>query len=64
MGVQAPLAFDLNTAEVGVLRLVPGITDAEVGRWRAERQRVPFYSFDDFRARVALRPVVLSALSF
>lgn len=62
MGVQAPLGFDLNTAEEGVLRLVPGITDAEVGRWLAERQRLPFASADDFRARVALRPAVLATL--
>lgn len=62
MGVEAPLAFDLNTAEAGVLRLLPGITDAEVGRWLAERQRLPFASADDFRARVALRPAVLSGL--
>ncbi|MCU0293580.1 MAG: general secretion pathway protein GspK [Thermoanaerobaculaceae bacterium] len=62
MGVQAPLGFDLNTAEVGVLRCVPGMSDAEVGRWLAARQQAPFASFDDFRARVALRPVVLSGL--
>ena len=62
MGVEAPLGFDLNTAEEGVLRLLPGITDTEVTRWLSERRRAPFASVDDFRTRVALRPDVLSGL--
>lgn len=62
MDVRAPLAFDLNTAEEGVLRLVPDIADPEVIRWLAERHRTPFASLEDFRARVALRPEVFSGL--
>jgi hypothetical protein len=62
MGVHAPLGLDLNTAEEGVLRLLPGITDTEVTRWLTERRRAPFASADDFRQRVALRPEVLSAM--
>lgn len=64
MDVEAPLGFDLNTAEEGVLRCVPGISDEEVARWLAERERAPFLSAADFRARVSLRPQVTAKLAF
>lgn len=62
MGIEAPLGFDLNTAERGVLRLVPKISEDEVSRWLSERQRAPFASAADFTARVPLRPDVASSL--
>lgn len=62
MGVDAPLRFDVNTAEEGVLRVIPGISEAEVARWLAERERTAFTSARDFRARVTLRPEVAAQL--
>ena len=41
---------------------IPGITDEEVARWAAERQRAPFVTADDFDARVALGAAARSAL--
>ncbi|HPC83806.1 MAG TPA: hypothetical protein P5234_10725 [Thermoanaerobaculaceae bacterium] len=64
MGVEAPLGFDLNTAEEGVLRAIPGISDAEVARWLAEREQSPFASGSDFQGRVALRPQVAATLRY
>lgn len=60
--VEAPLRFDLNTAEEGALRAIPGIADDEVARWLAERERAPFASVGDFRARVSLRPAIAALL--
>lgn len=60
--VHAPLCFDVNTAEEGTLRAVPGISEAEVTRWLAERERAPFASAADFRARVPLRPELAAHL--
>jgi hypothetical protein len=54
LGKERPLQFDLNTAEEGVLRLIPGISDAEVTRWIAARAQRPFQSAADFRQRVEL----------
>ena len=58
------LSFDLNTAEEGVLRLIPGITDQEIGALTAARDAVPFSDAADFRTRSGLRPGVLSRLKF
>jgi hypothetical protein len=33
LGTDAPLSMDVNTAEEGIIRLVPGISDAEVSSW-------------------------------
>ncbi len=63
LGRAAPLSFDLNTAQRGILRMIPGIREAEVERWLAERARKPFASPDDFRTRVPLSPEVSSRLS-
>jgi len=60
-GEDAPLRFDANTVQEGVLRLVPGITGDEIARVAAERAKAPFASADDFRRRAAVgqasRPV-------
>jgi len=57
-----PVKFDLNTVPPGILRLIPGITEAEVSAWLAERARKPFASVDDFRSRKALRAETLAGL--
>ena len=59
-----PLSFDVNTAEEGVMLLVPGITAAEVDSWRAQRARAPFAGADDFRARSGLSAASLASLRF
>ncbi len=63
-GAEAPLTLDVNTAEEGVVRLVPGITDAEVASWLGERARRPFADVADFRARSGLSGKILTALQF
>lgn len=62
-GDPLPLVFDANTVEAGVLGLVPGITEAEVERWMAERERVPFAGPDDLTARGLPGPPAGSALA-
>jgi hypothetical protein len=59
-----PLSLDVNTAEEGVIRLVPGITDAEVASWLAQRALKPFASIADFRKRSGLSEKSLSSLEF
>jgi len=63
-GAEAPLTLDVNTAEEGVLRLVPGITDAQVASWLGERARRPFADVADFRARSGLSGKALVSLAF
>jgi hypothetical protein len=52
LGVSNPLSFDANTVQENVLRVIPGISDAEVARWTSERDRRPFLHGDDIRRRV------------
>ncbi|HVN03802.1 MAG TPA: hypothetical protein VMT86_05245 [Bryobacteraceae bacterium] len=61
---EAPLRFDLNSAQEGVLRSIPGITDEEVARWMAERARLPFTDPAGFRRRAALRAGTLAGMRF
>jgi hypothetical protein len=61
-GEDAPLRFDVNTVQEGVLRLVPGITDDEIARFAAERANLPFASADDFRHRAALRAATMAQM--
>jgi hypothetical protein len=61
-GEDAPLRFDVNTVQEGVLRLAPGISEEEIARWEAERAKAPFASDADFRRRVALRDQVRAGL--
>jgi len=53
-GEDAPLRFDLNTVQEGILRLVPGATDAGVGRFVSERARLPFTAVEDYRRRASI----------
>jgi predicted nucleic acid-binding OB-fold protein len=50
----APLSFDANTVEEGIIRMVPEISDAEVKTWLDRRNEKPFSSFDDFKERCPL----------
>jgi hypothetical protein len=63
LNLDAPVQFDLNTVQPGILRIIPGISEDEVSTLLAERARKPFASIADFRARGFLRPAVLGALS-
>jgi hypothetical protein len=60
----APLAFDINSVEEGVLRCVPGISETEVQKWIAERRTKPFLDATDFQKRVALSSTVLKGFKF
>jgi DNA uptake protein ComE-like DNA-binding protein len=63
-GEASPVLFDLNTAPAGILRIVPGISEAEVTGWMEQRGKKPFASVEDFKARGGLRPATLAALKF
>lgn len=58
-----PLYFDANTAEEGVVRMVPGIRDETVTRWLGERDGRPFASAGDLRERVRPGPVAAAAIA-
>jgi hypothetical protein len=64
LGIDSPLSVDVNTAEEGIVRLVPGITEAEVTSWLAARARVPFASVEDFKARAGLSEKCVRSLKF
>jgi hypothetical protein len=64
LGTDAPLSMDVNTAEEGIVRLIPGITDAEVASWLAARTRGPFAGVEEFRTRAALAEKTLGSLKF
>ncbi|MHC5112141.1 MAG: helix-hairpin-helix domain-containing protein [Planctomycetota bacterium] len=63
-GRAMPLSFDINTVQEGIIRLIPGISDAEVLRWLAERELRPFESVDDFKRRAALTTDCLAGMRF
>ncbi|HVP11616.1 MAG TPA: hypothetical protein VMV94_10560 [Phycisphaerae bacterium] len=48
LSTDAPLSFDINTVQPGLLKLVPDLADAEAARWLAERSRQPFATAEDF----------------
>jgi len=55
-GQTRPMSFDLNAAGPPLLRLVPGLTEAQVQGIVAARAEAPFASLDDFAERTrALR---------
>jgi Type II secretion system (T2SS), protein K len=61
---EATLSLDVNTAEEGVMRLIPGITEGEVASWLAERARAPFADAADFKTRAGLSEKALASLMF
>jgi hypothetical protein len=64
LGTEAQLSMDVNTAEEGIVRMIPGITDGEVTSWLATRERSPFSSVEDFRTRAGLSEKTLGNLKF
>jgi hypothetical protein len=62
LGTDTPLSMDVNTAEEGIVRLVPGITEAEVGSWLTSRSLTPFARVEDFKARAGLSEKTLGSL--
>jgi hypothetical protein len=61
---EAPLSFDVNSAEEGVMRLVPGISEIEVASWLAARAQRPFAAIADFKRRSGLSEKTLAGLRF
>lgn len=60
----APLSFDVNTVQPGILRMVPALSGDDIERWLAERSRKPFASAQEFRERSGLAAEVLVGMSF
>ena len=58
----APLAFDVNTAEEGILRCIPGISQPEISSWLNQRKIKPFTDFNDFQTRSGLSKIVLKEI--
>jgi hypothetical protein len=57
----ATLVLDINTAPPGILRLTPGIGEAEVAGWMERR---PFASVEDFRGRSGVKAATLAGMKF
>jgi hypothetical protein len=55
----ALLAFDVNTVEEGIIRMVPGISEKQLETWIAQRTTKPFSNFEDFKTRCELDGNVL-----
>lgn len=49
LGAEGPLVFDANTAPEGILRLVPGLTEAQAAAWRRGQ---PYASREAFERAV------------
>jgi hypothetical protein len=64
LGDEMTVRFDINTVQPGILRLIPGISEAEIGAWLAARGAKPFADREDFQARAGLKPETLAALKF
>lgn len=60
----SPLSFDVNTAEEGIMRMIPGINEAEVASWLLTRSDRPFANREDFERRAGLTRESLDKLSF
>lgn len=63
-GESSPLVFDLNTAEEGTIRSIPGITGEEVTSWLTARRDRPFLNGADFRKRGGISEQILGLLRF
>lgn len=55
----APLAFDVNTVEEGIIQMVPEISAEQKQTWVDQRNIKPFSNFEDFRKRSGLDEKVL-----
>ncbi|MFN0156800.1 MAG: hypothetical protein ACKVRP_01860 [Bacteroidota bacterium] len=54
LGSSAPLSFDVNTVEYGIIRMIPDMTEKEADAWTKRRGEKPFVSIDDFKSRSGL----------
>jgi hypothetical protein len=61
---ETPVRFDVNTVQAGILRLIPGIGEDEIGAWLAARNARPFTGREDFAQRAGLKAASLAALKF
>jgi len=61
-GDPTPLVFDVNTVPIGIMRMVPFITEQEIQRWLSEREIHPFANSADFQARASLNASSIGAL--
>ena len=61
---ETPVRFDVNTVQAGILRLIPGISEGEIGAWLAARGAKPFTGREDFEQRARLKAASLAALKF
>ena len=59
-----PLSFDVNIVPIGIMRMVPGISDAEVQAWIRARTAKSFADAGDFKLRAGLKKVALGRLRF
>jgi hypothetical protein len=64
LGEEMPVEFDVNTVQAAVLRLIPGITEAEIAKWVGERSRRPFTDAADFQARAVAGAAAMAHLKF
>ena len=55
----APLAFDVNTVEEGIIQMVPEISAKQKETWITQRAIKPFSDFEDFKTRCGLDEKVL-----
>ena len=55
----APLAFDVNTVDEGIMQMVPEITAEQKQSWINQRSIKPFSDFGDFKKRSGLDEKVL-----
>jgi hypothetical protein len=55
----APLAFDVNTVDEGIIQMVPEITAEQKQSWINQRMVKPFSDFEDFKKRSGLSEKVL-----
>lgn len=61
-GEAAPLIFDVNTVETGIIKLVPGISPSEVSKWIAERAKSPYRDITDFKQRSGLSQAMIAQM--
>ena len=55
----APLSFDVNTVDEGIIQMVPEITLEQKQSWINQRTIKPFSDFEDFKKRSGLDEKVL-----
>ncbi len=64
LGSAAPLSFDVNTVEYGIIRMIPDITEKEADTWIKRRGEKSFSSVDDFKSRSGLGKKAMKHLKF